>query len=46
MVTYGDEWAELHTFLNFAVDKRDWFDLSFIFVVFEEVSSFLIIREG
>jgi hypothetical protein len=46
MVAYGDKWAELHTFLNFAVDKRDWFDLSSTFVSSEEVSSFPIIREG
>ena len=46
MVAYGDEWAELHTFLNVAVDKRDWFDLTSTFVSFEEVSSFPIIREG
>jgi len=46
MVAYGDEWAELHTFLNVAVDKRDWFDLTSTFVSFEEASSFPIIREG
>jgi hypothetical protein len=37
IVAYGDVWAKLHTFLNFAVVKRDWFEV---------VSSFPIIREG
>jgi hypothetical protein len=46
MVAYGDEWAELHTFLNFAVDKRDCLDLSSTFISSEEVSLFPIIREG
>lgn len=46
MVAYGDEWAELHTFLSFAVDKKNCLDLSSTFISSEEVSLFPIIREG
>jgi hypothetical protein len=46
MVVYSGDLAELHIFLNSAVDKRGCFDLSSTFVSSEKVSSFPIIREG
>jgi hypothetical protein len=46
MVAYGGEWTELHTFLNVALDKRDWFNSNLTSISSEEIAIFTIVHEG